>query len=129
MRVPRFLKWLMSILVCVSLFRAINGAGPISISDMLVDLQSFRFDLSAVEDLIDLFRSGSFSDGFASWDNTLDGLDGFFINIKNCVTSFFITLTSLLRSVVTALWSLCRETFKLLGQLLTLTLKVVGLRK
>ena len=126
MRLPRFLILLMSIFVCISLIRAVNGAGGLSLNDILVDLQSFTFDFQDVADLISLFREGVLADKFVGWNSELTGLDGFFINIGNVLQSFFTMIVTLITSVVKALWSLIVETVTLLFQIFSLVTDTLG---
>ena len=85
-----------------------------------------NFDFSAVKELVAFFRDGTFIDGFVSWDSNLTGIDGFFINVRNVVTSFFATIGSLLRVVVRGCWNIFVQTFRLIGEFFTLFLSVLG---
>ena len=126
LKVPRFLKFFMAIFVCIALIRAVNGAGEFSLSSVLLDLQNFDFDFSAVKELVAFFRDGTFLDGFVSWNGALTGFEGFFINIRNVVTSFFATIGSLLRVVVRGCWNIFVQTFRLFGEFFSLFLSVLG---
>lgn len=126
MKVPRFLKYFMAIFVCIALIRAINGAGGISLYDILLRIQSFDYDFSAVEELVAFFKDGTFLDGFVSWNDSLTGLDGFFINIRNVVLSFFVTIGSLLKVVVRGFWNIVVQVFRIFGQIFSLFLSVLG---
>ena len=116
----------MAIFVCIALIRAVNGAGELSLFNILADIQNFDFDFSAVQEMVAFFRDGTFIDGFVSWDNALTGIDGFFINIRNVVTSFFATIGSLLRVVVRGCWNIIVQTFCLFGEFFSLFLSVLG---
>ncbi len=132
MRVPRFLKFLMAIFLVVALFRAVNNAGPLSVTDMLVELQGFRYDFSAFEDLIDLFdtslkssSSGVISGGVGEDPGIIDYIKSIFDYIKN-IPKLFEDFTAKIIQFVTALWSLVRQTFLLLGKMIKLLLDVIG---
>lgn len=126
MKIPRFLKLLMALLVCIALIRAVNGAGKISLYDILLKIQTIDYDFSAVKELVSFFKNGDFADDFVSWNSSLTGLEGFFINIKNVVTSFFSTIGSLLKVVVRGLWNIIVQTFRIFGQIFSLFLSVLG---
>ena len=117
---------LMGVLVCVSFIRSINNAGEISLHSILVDLQGFDFSFDSIRELIDFFSTGAFKDDFVSWDPALTGVDGFFINIKNVVTSFFVTIASILKVVLRGSWRLLVEFVTLVGDILGLVLGVLG---
>lgn len=125
-RILTILAPVVGILVCVSFIRALNGAGEISLNNILVDLQGFDFSFDSVRELIDFFRSGSFKDDFVSWDSALTGIEGFFINIKNVVTSFFVTIASIFKVVLRGSWRLIVEFVTLIGDILSLVLGVLG---
>ena len=126
MKIPRFLKTIMALLVVIAFIRVVNGAGAISISDYLVQLQDFDFDVTAVTDMVDAFRGRTFLDEFVPWNDNLTGVGGFFTNIRNVVMSFFAVAASLLRTVFVALWQITLESLDLLGKILHLFLYVLG---
>ena len=116
----------MALFVCIALIRAVNGADEISLYDILLKIQTIDYDFSAVKELVSFFKNGDFADGFVSWNSSLSGLEGFFINIKNVVTSFFSTIGSLLKVVVRGLWNIIVQTFRIFGQIFSLFLSVLG---
>ena len=126
LRVPRFLKYFMAIFVCVALIRAANGAGDLSLYSFLFHIKNIDYNFSPVQDLIAFFRDKTFLEGFISWDNSLSGIDGFFINIRNVVTSFFATIGSLISVVVRGSWNILIQTFRIFGQIFSLFLSVLG---
>lgn len=126
MKIPRFLKTIMALLVVIAFIRVVNGAGAISISDYLVQLQDFDFDVTAVADMVDAFRGRTFLDEFVPWNDNLTGVGGFFTNIRNVVMSFFAVAASLLRTVFVALWQITLESLDLLGKIFHLFLYVLG---
>ena len=79
-----------------------------------------------MQDLIAFFRDKTFLEGFISWDSSLSGIDGFFINIRNVVTSFFATIGSLISVVVRGLWNILIQTFRIFGEIFSLFLSVLG---
>ena len=129
MKIPKFLKTLMALFVCIAFIRAINNAGGISIYNILLKIQSIDFDISSVEDIIDFFKNGSFESGFAGWNSNLTGFDGFVTNFKNIFTSFFTMLGNIIKVFVVGVWKIFVEAFKLLGDLLNLVLYVTGFKK
>ena len=124
--IPRFMRSLMALLVCVALIRAVNGAGPLSVSDILVDFQQFDFDMQHIADLISLFNEGVLSDSLYEWNYNLDGISGFFINIGKSLSSFFSMIGLLVKTVVFALWDVILSVIDLLLQLLSLVCEVLG---
>ena len=116
----------MAILVCIALIRAVNGADEISLYDILLKIQTFDYDFTDVNELISFFKDGDFADSFVSWNSSLYGIEGFFINIKNVVTSFFFTIGTLLKVVVRGLWNIIVQTFRIFGQIFSLFLSVLG---
>lgn len=126
MKIPRFLKVLMPILVCIALIRAVNGADALSLDDILVELQSFSFDFQDVADLLAMFRDGTLLDSFVGWNSSLTGLDGFFMNIGNVLTSFFSLIASFFTGVLKALWNLVLEVVSLLSQIFSLVTNILG---
>ena len=126
MRIPRFLKTIMALLVCIALIRSINNAGPISLMGIVAQLQSFDFDLDHVYELVSLFREGTLSDILYTWDYSLTGFEGFIFNVASSVSSFFIMLGTLLKVVVQSIWSLILNVINLFVQLLTLFADILG---
>ena len=129
MRIPKFLKMLMALFVCIAFIRAINNAGGISIYSMLIRIQSIDFDISSIEDIIEFFKNGNFESGFRGWNDALTGFDGFVANLKNILSSFFTMIGNLIKVFVVGLWKIFVEIFKLLGDLLDLVLYVTGFKK
>lgn len=125
-RILRILFPIMGILVCVSFIRAANGAGDISLNSILVDIQGFDFSFDSVKRIIKFFSSGDFLDTFVKWDSNLTGLEGFFINIKNVVTSFFVTIGTVLSVVVRGLWTMFVDFIGLFADIFNLVLSVLG---
>lgn len=122
MRVPKFLKVIVSVLIVIVLIRAVNGAGELSINSILNRLTGFNFDFSRVAHLFEEFRSGAFSAGFVGWDSDLD----FFNNFANVIVSFFQTIVNVIKSVVLALWNVLTEFFRLLLEVLLLVADICG---
>lgn len=125
-RLLKIIAPIAGILVCISFIRAVNGAGEISLYDILVDLQNFNFDFTEVQELIDFFRSGRWNDSFVSWNTRLEGIDGFFINIKNVVTSFFAVIGSVLGVVLRGLWNVLLTALQLFADIFNLVIRVLG---
>ncbi len=128
-RIPKIFKIIVAFCVCLALIRAANGAGKINIREILVDIQSFHFDTTKVEELVNLFQDGNLSAGFVGWNSELEGLTGFFQNIGNVLSSFFTMIWRLITTTVTALWSITVELFKLIGRIFTIALKITGIKK
>ena len=126
MKVPSFMKFLMPILVCVALIRAINGAGGISLDEILLEIQNFSFDFQDVADLLALFRDGTLLDSFVGWDSSLSGIEGFFINVANVFVSFFQMIATVISSVVKALWNLIMEFVSILVQIFAIFTHILG---
>ncbi|MBR2312469.1 MAG: hypothetical protein IKA46_04195 [Clostridia bacterium] len=128
MKIPKFLKTITALFVCIAFIRAINNAGGISIYNILLKIQSINFDISSIEDIIDFFENSSFESGFREWNNELTGFDGFVTNLKNILSSFFTMIGNLIKVFVVGLWKIFVEIFKLLGKLLDLVLYVTGFK-
>lgn len=129
MKIPKFLKTCMALFVCLALIRAVNGAGDLSIYDMLLKIQTIDFDISGIEEIISFFKEGSFTAGFGEWNNDLVGIEGFLENLKTVLVSFFTMMGNLIKVFVVGLWKIFVETFALLGKLLDLVLYVTGFKK
>lgn len=63
----KILQCVVAFFLCVALFRALNNAGPISLYDLLVEVQSFEFDLSAFYDHIAILADGDFKNSVVSF--------------------------------------------------------------
>ena len=122
----RLLFTLASLLVCVSLIRAANHAGSLSLMDLLIDLQSFSYSFDTWQELVDFFMTGEFLDGFVGWDTNLTGLEGFFINIRNVVMSFFATIGSIFVYCLRASWDLLLEFVTLFASVFRVLLYIFG---
>ena len=117
---------IMAVLMCVALIRAANGAGEISVNSILVDFQQLDFSLDPQRELIDFFLSGDFLDTFVRWDSNLTGIEGFFINIRNVVTSFFVTIGTVLATWFRGLWKIFVYSFNLFGSVFQLFRNILG---
>lgn len=126
MKVPKVLTALVGVLICISLIRAVNNAGPLSVTDIVAQIQNFQFNFSRVNHLFEDFRSGAFKDGFISWNSSLTGVEGFFENIRIVVSSFFSTIISVIKGVVHALWNVLVEAFRVLLNILHIVVYVCG---
>lgn len=129
MKIPKFLKTITALFVCIAFIRAINQAGGISIYNILIKIQSINFDISSIEDIIEFFKEGTFDSGFKEWNSELTGFDGFVTNFKNVFVSFFTMLGNLIKVFFVGIWKVFTEAFKLLGDLLNLVLYVTGFKK
>lgn len=63
---------------------------------------------------------------FVTWNSSLGGLDGFFINIRNVVSSFFKVIGSVLSVVVRGLWNILLTTLQLFADIFKLVINVLG---
>ena len=129
MKIPRFLKTLMAILICIGFIRAANNAGSLSIKELLTDLKGLEFDFDAITDLINYFSDNSFSNEIYTWNDELTGIDGFATNFKNTMISIFDIISNVFILVIKGLWSIIVQTIKIIGQLLNITLKATGFKK
>ena len=128
MKIPRFLKTFMAFFIVIALIRAIFNAPPISVYDLLIELQSFEFNIDPIVDLINDFQNGSFNPDFKNtWDENLEGFEGFFKNIGRCIGSLFTVIKDVFVSITLTLWSTLTEIVRLIGQLLTIIFKIIGL--
>lgn len=123
MHVPKWLKWLSGILVCVAFIREALDAGPVSLDEILLELQQFEFDISRLEELVAMFREGAFTDKLVSWDSSLD----LFTNLGRVLGGFFDMIWTLVKTVVLTTWDLIVQIFRLFGQIITLVCKVIGI--
>ena len=129
MKIPRFLKTLMAILICIGFIRAANNAGSLSIKELLTDLKSLEFDFDAITDLINYFSDNNFSNEIYTWNDDLTGIDGFATNFKNTMISIFDIISNVFILVIKGLWSIRVHTIKIIGPLLNITLKATGVKK
>ncbi len=128
MKAPKFLKVIIAFLVCLALIRAVNNAGDLSITDVLVEIQNFKFDTSKISELMNLFKEGNLTAGLVGWNRELTGIDGFFANMSNVLTSFFDMIWRVINSMFNAAWFTTVEIFRIFGKIFNLTLKLTGIR-
>ena len=129
MKIPRFLKSIMAILVCIAFIRETNNAGPISISEILIDIQGFEFNFEDVTELLNYFTEENISNTYYTWNDNLTGIDGFATNFKNTMVSFFNIISNVFILVIKGLWNIITQTLQIIGQLLNITLKATGFKK
>lgn len=127
MKVPRFLKVLMPIFVCIVLIRAVNGAGALSLNDILVDLQDFDFDIDTTWGLISLF-SGKHVDAVLdfSWNYDLTGVSGFFVNIGSAISSYFLFLGEVVFDLISVVWKVFDTFFSIFSSFFNLVYDIFG---
>lgn len=128
MRKAGLLKTIMAFLVCLALIRAVNNAGGLSVTDILVEVQNFKFDTSKITELLDLFKEGNLTSGLVGWNRELTGIDGFFANMANVLTSFFDMIWRLINSIFNAAWFTTVEIFRIFGKIFNLTMKLTGIK-
>lgn len=128
MKIPKFLKTLTALFVCIAFIRTINQAGGISIYNILLKIQAIDFDISGIEDIIEFFKNGSFESGFTEWNSNLTGFNGFVTNLKNILTSYYSMIGNLIKLCIVGGWKIFIEIFKLLEALLNIILYVTGLK-
>lgn len=83
MRVPRFLKYIVSILVILALIRTAFGAEPLRIQEFLYEVQNFTFDVSLVTSWASSVESVSVAIDSFGWNPALT----FFENVGNVIRS------------------------------------------
>ena len=120
----RLFTTLMAAFVVVAFFRAMNGAGDFSLTDLLVDLQNFEFDIEPLRKFIRMFGGGDL--GLFSWNNALTGIGGFFVNLGNFFSWLFSYAWQLLASIVNAVWNTASELMRLVGTLLNFFMDLFG---
>ena len=128
MKIPRFLKTLMALFVCIAFIRAVNNAGGLSVKEIITDLQKIEFDFSSITQLLDYFTEKEFATQYYAWNNELTGIDGFATNFKNTMVSMFDIIGNVFVMCIKGIWSILVQTLKIIGQLLNLTLKVTGFK-
>lgn len=126
MKVPKFLKPIIAVMVCISLIRAANNAGEISLDAILIKIQSFEYTPNGFISVINYFRNGEFADGFASWNNNLSGIEGFFINMKNIIISYYTVMWNTYSMIVTNIWNAGREIVDLILKCFDIVLYILG---
>lgn len=110
MKVGRLLGTVVSILLMLSFIRAVNGAPFIGVSEVLVRLDQFEFDLDPVSELVDTWQSvrDSDSDRFPAFgaDSDSMGSDSGFVGPDetdlNVLQKIWYFLRNLGSSIVTS---------------------------
>lgn len=120
----KIFKFLMAFFIVVAFFRAMNGAGDFSFTDLVTDLQGFRFDTEPLLKFIRMFSGGEL--GLFSWDASLTGIDGFFVNMGNFFAWLFSYAWQLLVQLFDAVWNTVSELMRLVYSLIKLVFDVFG---
>lgn len=128
-RMPKILATIIAFMVCLSLIRAVLGAGHISLYDILLDIQHFDFSMEGVQELVEMVRGGSLTNNIFSWNHDLTGIDGFFTNIANAVKWFFAYIGNITKTMISASWKMLVELIRLLGNVINIALKLIGVIK
>lgn len=126
MRVPKFLALICGVLVCISLIRAVNGVGEISLDRILLDLQLFDPNFDDFVEFVQNLKDGLYDPYYYEWNDDLTGWDGFWQNMKGFVTEYFISYFSFIVDFVQMIWELLTEGLAFLGALIIMAFETVG---
>lgn len=126
MRVMPFLKTFMAIFVCVACCRAAFGAGPLRLSDIVVEFQYFDFGFDEVKDFLNTFDDiGNAS--LYRWDySSGDGLVAFFRNVGKMLSSIGTAIVNVIVAAVRAFVFGTRDVFRLLVKVLKICANIIG---
>lgn len=127
MKGMKLLKSIVAFCICLALIRSINGAGSLSITDILVEIQKITFDKTKIETAISYFQDGSYKLGFTGWNDELTGIEGTLKNIGNVIVSGISIFIGITTTIFPALWSTIVETAKFVAQIFRVFFKVIGL--
>ena len=112
--------------MCISLIRAVNGVGEISLDRILLDLQLFDPNFDDLVDFVTNFKDGVYSPYSFKWNSDLSGVEGFFINIKDFLVNYFVGMFKFFVDFVRLIWELLTEGFAFMSALFNLVFETVG---
>lgn len=113
---------LASFLIVIAFFRAVNGAGPLSLYDIIVKLDQFVFSFDSLEELFSHFEKAAFSDQLAQWQSDL----GLFENLGRVLGSFFTAVFNWMTGLFGSLWRLILDVISLFVQVFNIVCAVLG---
>ena len=143
MSCPKILKVVACFLLILCFFRAVNGAPFIGSSDVLSRLQEFEFDMTPIEELIDVWSDGNrydYSGGSGAGtpghidpgrppEDEMDWLDRiyyFLVDLYDAITDKLFAISRLLEYLWTDGISLFSLPIDLFVQLWDFTLWLLG---
>lgn len=123
----KILRGTVAFLVCISLIRAVNGVGPVSLYAILLQFQAFTFDVDTLSDILSYIVEGDFlSIATSAWDSSRTGILGFFQNVGNAIGGGINSMLALISSVFALIGLLFKEFGSLLYHLLKMALSITG---
>ena len=126
MKVPKFLKTVIALLVCIAFIRAVNQAGTVDLDQVILKIQSFEFDFEGVQTVIDYFVDGKILESIKPWDSSLTGVGGFFQNVGNAIVGYIQVLINALLVPLYGLILLVIEVVLLIAQLIEIITYICG---
>ena len=116
----------MAFLICIALIRAVNGAGVISVEQILTDISNLNINFYAIRSAIADIKNGELVPNTPTWNDALTGIDGFATNIKNVTVGAFNYTIEITKTVIVTLWQTVVELFTLVTELLNLAFSILG---
>lgn len=118
----------MGLLVCISLIRAVNSAGPLSLYDVLLQVEDFNFNIIEVQQLLEDFAQSetSISEITTGWDDSLTGIDGFATNIKNVIVLGFLRVAEFFALTILSIFRAIKNIVLLIIDILKIIFYVCG---
>ena len=127
MKAPKFLKIIVALLICIAFIRAVNGSYTnVSTFDLLKEVKELKFDISKIVYAFKDLRNDTISTT-TTWNNSLEGFNGFIQNLKNVLFGFFNMIKDTIKMIVVGLWTILYESARLLVEILDLICKICGL--
>ena len=128
MKIPKFLTALTGLLVCISLIRAINGAGEISLYNILLEIQEFDFNILEIQQVLeDVTQAETTINGITKgWDDSLTGIDGFATNIKNVFVLGFLKIVEFLTISLLGVFRAIKNILLLILDIFKIIVKICG---
>ena len=111
MRVGKFLKRVFALFVSLIVIRAAFGAGGISITDMLVDLQQFNFNFDEIRVIIRYYTSGQFAASIPSWNSNITSISTFFLYVASLINALMHIFTFAVYNFWRGIWLILKFFF------------------
>lgn len=124
----KILKIIVGFLVCISLIRAINGAAPLSVYELTLQIEQADFKIIDIEYLDYLLETFEEYNEYNTkpWDTNLNGIDGFLENLKNVFIYGVIRFFEGIAYISGAILNVVKNILKAVVNLLKIALYICG---
>lgn len=113
-------------LVCIAFIRAVNNASDISLNEILLKIQTFKFNFDGIKEIINFFTEKGYLENVTPWQENVSSVGEFFKNIFNVILNGIKIITNTLIAFTKGIYTIIKEAIQLIAKLFNLITYICG---